>query len=711
MGEKMNKWLSLVCVTMMILSLVNVTFAEGYKSNVRTYAQNNNIADYTIQFSQDIPSDGIVRTILFYSEDILYKDGIQNLKRPFIVKNGYPTDEKNRERLTAEKADKLIAENRALLLSGSISAGESIQFGRSQLTVEGKAFGKSVYYAYIATIDRDGNVEIYDTCEYIITADLPQAKTDVIRNGNGVAYPIGGDTVKVNYDYIGKELKVGLSSGERPKIALINSSRDYATSLTYAYDTEDDPEWGNYEQIFGNSGMEIMWIPLNYDTLYYYKDSPYTTYYAELIKSCDGVYLMGGDQMLHAKCLLNEDGSDNAFMEAIRYVYNRGGFIAGTSAGLHIMSDPIYSIGKNYGTMHMNLPGQWGNISTFNENGETDSWVSGNNLYTHGIGLIPKGYLLDSHFDARGRLGRLIVALRDQVDGIKVGIGADESTGLRVEEVNGQFVGTVVGLRGVYFVDATNATYSEPTIEIINKINNFSVEGIRVDYLTAGDTYNFETKEITISKDKKNATEKDSQPYTSADIFREYETTKALHALAESTLSSVKGYNRKYDEANNFEVTFEKGDKFIAKTSDLTYGDTYILKGYHLASILDVDVSVKPISQAELSKNDYGVPVVHGIRHYSKAYSAWVWIDDIQSGVDPATVNSNTVKLISEKSTLYKAPQYSGAPDDEIEVTIDQDSFETGDQIVLDGIKDLTGNKLTPQTWEKQGGGEWKRVK
>ncbi len=662
---------------------------------------------YQIDFSEDISSKNMERMILFYSKDLLYRDSIQDLERMYVVKDGYETDIINNKRLTVAKVDELVKLGQAKLIESSITQNQKIGFADKQKTVEGDPFGKDVYYVYIATVDKDGMVTIYDSKEYIITADIPKAKTDQVRNGHGVVYPIGGDTVKTNYDYIGEQLAVGLEKNERPKIALINSSRDYDTSLTYTYDTEDDPAWGTYEKIFADAGMDIEWIPLNYDTLDYYVNSDYTEYYTELIKSCDGVYFMGGDQMLHAISLLNEDGSDNAYMEAIRYVYERGGFITGTSAGLHIMSDPIYSIGENYQTMYMNLSGQWGELSEFDENGETADWTPGNNLYTHGIGLIPEGYLLDSHFDARGRLGRLLVGLRDQIGNIKVGIGADESTGLRIEEIDGQMIGTVVGLRGVYFVDASKAVYSLPRTD--DNPTNFSVSGVRIDYLTSGDTYNFETKEIKIATGKTTVVENSLSPYSSANIFREYATTKALLELSKSELSSVVGYNKGADKDVVFEVTFKKMPEYEAKTAGDLYLNTYILEGYQQTSMLGIEVSVKQVNASSLASDDKTPPNIYGIRHYSKAYDAWIWIDDLQSGIDSETVNADTIKLISKVSTLYRAPEYYAAPDDEIKLTVDQDEFSIGDLIVIDGVKDLAGNLVETQTWEKQLDGSWKK--
>lgn len=663
-----------------------------------------NIADYSAAFRADIPEEGIAKAILVYSTDLLYRDSIQNLKRDYIVEDGRPTAAVNEDKLTVEKAEALVAANKAKALTGSIAKGTKVSFAKNQLTLDGKTFGKDVYFPYIITIGSDGAVEIYDSMEYVITAANPKPKTDVVREGKGIVWPIGGATSEENYRYIGEQAAVGLPDGVRPKVAILNSSRDYDTGLTYMYDTEDDPDFGTYEKIFGDAGMDIVWIPLNYDSLYYFKN---VSYYSELIKTCDAVYLMGGDQMLHARCLLNEDGSDNAYMKAIRCVLSRGGFITGTSAGCHIMSNPIYSLGESYDTMYLNLKGEWGELSQINDNGETETWVDGTNLYTHGTGLIPEGYLIESHFDARGRLGRLIAGLRDGYKDVTVGIGPDESTGVQIQEVSGEKIGTVVGPRGVFFVDASNAEYSEPGTT--DAAGDFNVTGLRIDYLTEGDTYNFYTKEIVIAAGKTDVAEQENGTYLTPSIFGAYDTTKAILNLAETTALTSGGISGGDDDAVNFMVTFEKGEGYQAKSDGSGYADTPELTGFDRISVLGMKVSVEKIGELP-TDGDVTAPVISYVKHYSKPYSAWIGITDDFSGIDKDSVDKTTVQIISAAGTdYYRTPEYSKG-DGEIEVTIKQDEFAVGDQIKIEGVKDRAGNAVETQTWEKQADGSWTKL-
>lgn len=677
----------------------------GSHSGGNSGSKKPDISKYSAAFRADIPQQGIVKALFIYSEDLLYRDSIQNLKRDFVVKDGVATSDVNEDKLTVEKAELLIQEHKAKELTGAIAKGTAIAFDKNQLTLEGKPLGKGIYYPYVVTIDEKGAVEIYDSMEYIITAADPTPKKTQIRGGNGIVWPIGGATSQENYAYIAQQASVGLPEGQRPKVAILNSSRDYDTALTYMYDMEDDPDFGTYETIFGDLGMDIVWIPLNYDSLYYFED---VSYYPELIKTCDAVYLMGGDQMLHARCLLNEDGSANAYLKAVQYVLNRGGFVTGTSAGCHIMSHSIFGLGVSYDAMYLNQKGQWADISELLDNGETEGYVDGTNLYTYGAGLIPEGYLLESHFDARGRLGRLIAGLRDGYENVTVGIGPDESTGVQLQEIDGETIGTIVGPRGVFFVDASQAEYGPAAGDAADASEYFSVKNLRIDYLTEGDTYNFDTKEIVIAENKTAVKETGDEKYMTINVFGAYETTKTILNLAQSTADKATGISGGEDDSVNFCLTFEKGKDFEAKSDGSGYADTPELDGYDRVSVTNMIVSVENIGGMP-TDGDETAPVIGYVKHYSKAYTAWIGITDDFSGIDASTVNATTVKLISDTTKLHRDPKYSKG-DGEIEVTVKQNEFLPGDLIHIEGVKDRAGNVVETQTWEKQEDGSWRKV-
>ncbi len=96
----------------------------------------------------------------------------------------------------------------------------------------------------------------------------------------------------------------------------------------------------------------------------------------------------------------------------------------------------------------------------------------------HGFGFLP--YLLDTHYDRRGRLGRIVPAqLQTKHD---LAIGIDEPACLYYN--NG--IGTVYGKGGVFFTDITKATRNIKTY--------FNINNVLLSYLTVGDSYDFKQK-------------------------------------------------------------------------------------------------------------------------------------------------------------------------------------------------------------------------
>ena len=110
--------------------------------------------------------------------------------------------------------------------------------------------------------------------------------------------------------------------------------------------------------------------------------------------------------------------------------------------------------------------------------------------YEYNAGKMPAfgmlDFFTDTHFNARGRLGRLPVFLADLK--VKMGVGIDENTSFYYD--NGQ--GQVFGWRGVTIVDIT---YSE-----IPKFNYFAIGNVTGHYLTAGDSFDFKLKKVTSNK-------------------------------------------------------------------------------------------------------------------------------------------------------------------------------------------------------------------
>ncbi|HET7838914.1 MAG TPA: cyanophycinase, partial [Rectinemataceae bacterium] len=123
---------------------------------------------------------------------------------------------------------------------------------------------------------------------------------------------------------------------------------------------------------------------------------------AELARTAAGIWFLGGDQNRAVELLLDETGGDTALLAAIREASSvpGGPVLGGTSAGAAIMSHPMIAAGTSFGALA--LPRAVGLA-------EPGSGDERRLLVRPGLGFFPEG-IVDQHFDARSRLGRLVEA-------------------------------------------------------------------------------------------------------------------------------------------------------------------------------------------------------------------------------------------------------------------------------------------------------------
>ncbi len=177
----------------------------------------------------------------------------------------------------------------------------------------------------------------------------------------------------------------------------------------------------------------------------------------DLLKDADGVFFSGGDQLRLTSQICGTELEDE-----LHRLLERGGFIAGTSAGASMMSDTMLVTGSSaethrIGDLHM----------------------------PPGMGLI-RNVIIDQHFAERGRFGRLIgaVAHNPRI----LGLGIDEDTAVIVE---GERL-TVVGTGAVYVVDGKKASYSNVAEAGSKQV--LSLHDIKVHVLAAGDAFDMEAR-------------------------------------------------------------------------------------------------------------------------------------------------------------------------------------------------------------------------
>ena len=342
---------------------------------------------------------------------------------------------------------------------------------------------------------------------------LPHSLKVQAYSGSGKVFLIGG-ALSDNNAEVFNALKAAVG-GENPKIAVLTTG---AYNHQEAYDAFHVDITGSlsYQNLFSSYGFQPVWVPISIEN---YSTEAYKQSNIDIINSADIVFFNGGDQSRHATALLTGNGSDTPLMEAIRDKYTSGGVVAGTSAGAHVQASPMYGGGISYDYLEIN------NALPYSETG---------------FGFLTNA-VADTHFDARGRLGRVLTAVRDLNK--PYGYGIDENTALYI---NGN-TAKVYGERGVFIIDASQAEY-------INS-SHFRAQDFRLHYLTSGDSFNTSTKQV-ISIKSLITTPYYSGYYDSRDIFAAYETTKSVTRLVDQTSSYNVGSTR--EKSPRFSITFSK---------------------------------------------------------------------------------------------------------------------------------------------------------
>ena len=205
----------------------------------------------------------------------------------------------------------------------------------------------------------------------------------------------------------------------------------------------------NYMDAFGRIGctnIGVMHIRTRHDVL--------NEEYLERIRTCQGILFSGGNQMR-----LSATFGGTEFLRILHDRYRQESFvIAGTSAGAMAMSNTmIYE----------------GNAQRAHLKGEVK--------ITTGLGFL-YGVIIDSHFEKRGRFGRLSQAVAANPSAIGIGLGED--TGMLVTEGNKM---EAIGSGLVIIIDGHEIRHSN--IADIPEGNPISIEHLVVHFCEKGNGY------------------------------------------------------------------------------------------------------------------------------------------------------------------------------------------------------------------------------
>ncbi|HWG84919.1 MAG TPA: cyanophycinase [Deinococcales bacterium] len=147
---------------------------------------------------------------------------------------------------------------------------------------------------------------------------------------------------------------------------------------------------------------------------------------SDCLEGAAGVFFTGGDQLR-----ITSQIGDTLVYRRLMAVYEKGGLIAGTSAGASVVCDTMLVQGH-----------------------AQESHRIGDVRMAPGLGIL-KDVIVDQHFAERGRIGRLLGAVTQNPRVLGVGIDEDTSVCIENEE---RF--TVLGNAAVTVVDGSGITTS-----------------------------------------------------------------------------------------------------------------------------------------------------------------------------------------------------------------------------------------------------------
>jgi cyanophycinase len=291
------------------------------------------------------------------------------------------------------------------------------------------------------------------------------------------------------------------------RMAIIPSASSHVGSTMHDYEEYFTKDLGIPQEKLWSVPLAISDDPETAIDEGQWKDNAYHTEIAAKIIDYNIVFFVGGDQRRYIDAL-KRNNIESPLLKAIEGIYKNGGIIAGTSAGTNILC-------KN------SVAGGTSEEALLNRVVTKDEDDDGTKLLiVQGLGLA-EDIIFDTHFETRGRLGRLSDAV--VLTGSKYGIGISEKTAVILSADN---TIEVVGYGSILFVDLTNARIlNDPKKQL-------HVRDIKVTLLTHGDKYSISTKQFSPTAGKEsiiNIPYFDAADYhVSLNVFKEYETSQIL---------------------------------------------------------------------------------------------------------------------------------------------------------------------------------------
>ncbi len=380
-----------------------------------------------------------------------------------------------------------------------------------------------------------------------------------------------GGALNENADIISRF--VNLSGGNTGAIGVITAGsypydldcQEYGTSTSGGC---NDPTLSNskmnanyYIDLFESYGIDAYWIPIDAATIENADDPAVVAQ----ISAATGLFFSGGDQSRYLESF-RHGGQDSAAMAAILQQFANGQtVIAGSSAGTAVMGDTMITSGTSYSALRY---GAYESGTEFDADDLT--------YVQPGFALFNYG-LIDTHFSARGRAGRIIELAYDR--NVDVAWGIDEETALLIVGANGTAQDAeVIGVGGVHRFDLTNA--------YTGNSNKYTLYDASWTHGTDQDFIDLSTGLLSNTRAQPNESGRAS---TSRDVFSNASPRELINmaiSLALSRDNQVIGQTK--ERSPRFSVRLSKTNDFYAFGSSNTSFDGMRLDMY--------DKSVSPES-------------------------------------------------------------------------------------------------------------------
>lgn len=329
------------------------------------------------------------------------------------------------------------------------------------------------------------------------------AKIAFVPASSGVPYSSGMDRVTRFRDITGVEIdetKVPELDGKKDYSGIDNNSNFWILPIALKDDettgegVENDPDYPLVDESTFPAIDESQW----------FKNGANKQIAEKLLHGGYNIlFFPGGNQHRFIECLLYPDKTETPVLSVIKEIYEeRGGVLAGTSAGGAVFSNRMIMGGGSYSSMLNGIVQTEGEYIFYDEDYSPHVNRSDNRVWIgKGLGFLDKNIITDTHFLARGRIGRLIAAslrLKKETGRKMIGLGVGEDTGVIVHD---DYTCEVSGATGVIVVDLSNVDVEDMSEK------NYSLDNIIIHSLQNKDVFKIfpdgHTKVLSINEKKK----------------------------------------------------------------------------------------------------------------------------------------------------------------------------------------------------------------